>query len=763
MDRFLDAFHASNAVAVGPAFDRDALVAQPAILDADSGEYFFLVPNDAEGPDTTRLGDLNPFSSAHGRMLHGMSDAWVVEGREPDPDEELEIGVDEELAAAYGVGPGDTLRLTGHHPRAVPGHRQPQQHRARRADVRLHRHRCAAAAQRRGAGSRGHRRRPPPRNPGPRAHPAFHAAHYRRDVAGASYFDPAGGEFMELQVAPGTTEDELRDQVAEAAPDAQVFMDPSEDAVASAVSDRAIGLQAAAVLAVGIVVAVVSILFLVLGLSRVLGDQAREAGPSSRLGSPPAPCVPSRLITAAVIAVVGAIGAVAISVALSPLSPVGLARRAEPDPGLHVDAAVTFVGVLGTVVVALVIALGVAARHRDVLAPATAGRAVCAARSPGRPDERRRRRDRPPVRGPADRQPRGHPAHGRTGVPRGDREPDVRDERRRTVRGAGALRLGLGALGRQPERPRPLPAPRRGPAGAPGRGRGHCGAQRVRGHDRPRRRARRGSPRWPPSRSKARSSRRCSRAGSRTGLARSPSAPSPLDSSEPRRGTSIQVGSGDCGEGQQPLTVTGIAVFNEALLATRIGEGALGRRGRPGTARGHADPGCGARGSARGDVGGRGPRSAARRLRARRRRTDRPRRPRRPRPSALTARPRRRLHRGAGARHARVHPRQRPASQPPGRRRAEGDGVHARPRRAAPPSCTRWRSSPCPALVGTALGVAAGRIGWGARGRGPRRPEPPRGPARTHARRHPGRPARRIGSSQLALRCSPLAPPRRSP
>ena len=40
-------------------------------------------------------------------------------------------------------------------------------------------------------------------------------------------------------------------------------------------------------------------------------------------------------------------------------------------------------------------------------------------------------------------------------------------------------------------------------------------------------------------------------------------------------GDVVQVGSGDCGEGQQPLTVTGIAVFNEALLATRIGEGAL--------------------------------------------------------------------------------------------------------------------------------------------------------------------------------------------
>ena len=137
---------------------------------------------------------------------------------------------------------------------------------------------------------------------------------------------------MELRVAPGTTEDELRDQVAEAAPDAQVFLDPSEDAVAAPCSDRAIGLQAAAVLAVGIVVAVVSILFLVLGLSRVLGDQAREAGPLLAAGLSAGTLRAVTLITAAAIAVVGAIGAIAISVALSPLSPVGKGARRWRGP-----------------------------------------------------------------------------------------------------------------------------------------------------------------------------------------------------------------------------------------------------------------------------------------------------------------------------------------------------------------------------------------------------------------------------------------------
>ena len=124
--------------------------------------------------------------------------------------------------------------------------------------------------------------------------PAFHAAHYRQDVAGGSYFDPAG---RGVHGAAGRTRapptDELRDQVAEAAPDAQVFLDPSEDAVASAVSDRAIGLQAAAVLAVGIVVAVVSILFLVLGLVPGAGRPGPRGGaPPRRRALRRAPCAP---------------------------------------------------------------------------------------------------------------------------------------------------------------------------------------------------------------------------------------------------------------------------------------------------------------------------------------------------------------------------------------------------------------------------------------------------------------------------------------
>ena len=380
---------------------------------------------------------------------------------------------------------------------------------------------------------------------------------------------------MELRVAPGTTDDELRSQVAEAAPDAQVFMDPSEDAVASAVSDRAIGLQAAAVLAVGIVVAVVSILFLVLGLSRVLGDQAREAGPLLAAGLSAGTLRAVTLITAAAIAAVGAIGAIAISVALSPLSPVGLARRAEPDPGLHVD------------------------RHGDRSSgrwspwwsrwsSPSASRLGTATswRRPRRAGRPRYRRGSPPRRATS---PSPRAFGSRAAGPAAESPPS-------SPCGLACLAViasltfatSAAATVREPER--------YGWGWALSVGNPNDGALYQRFVE--------GLPDHP-----AVGAATAVHSGCGGSLDHGDEhAEAPLIATEPLEGSIqpqvqsgrlpngpgevalgavtarqlgaeagdvIQVGSGDCGEGQQPLTVTGIAVFNEALLATRIGEGAL--------------------------------------------------------------------------------------------------------------------------------------------------------------------------------------------
>jgi ABC-type lipoprotein release transport system permease subunit len=76
--------------------------------------------------------------------------------------------------------------------------------------------------------------------------------------------------------------------------------------------------------------------------------------------------------------VVGAAGAVPVTVALSPLLPLGLSRRADPDIGLHLDPVVVGVGVLATLAVgALMVAF--VARHwlqRPVEVPSQASSVI---------------------------------------------------------------------------------------------------------------------------------------------------------------------------------------------------------------------------------------------------------------------------------------------------------------------------------------------------------------------------------------------------
>jgi ABC-type lipoprotein release transport system permease subunit len=403
--------------------------------------------------------------------------------------------------------------------------------------------------------------------------PAFHHAHFRKDVAGGSYFDEPGVEYMELRLAAGVTEDELRAQVAQVAPEAQVFRDPSEDAVATAVSDRAIGLQAVAVLAVGIVVAVVSALFLLLGLSRLLGEQARDVGPLRAAGLSVAALRAITVLTTLVITTAGALGAVVVSVLLSPLSPVGLARRAEPDPGLRVELVTTLVGALATVLVALATALFVARRHAGTGPSATT----------------------PTSAGPTRLASRTSDVALATGLRFAGRRGGTRVATQLTVLAAcvgviGSLTFASSAAAtvREPERygwgwqlsvgnpndgalyQRLIDElPDHAAVGAATAVHSGCGGSLD--HDR--------------DHADAPLIATEPLVGSIQPLLRSGRLPAGPDEVAigavtarqlgAEVGDTIDVGSADCGEGQRPLTVSGIAMFNDALLATRIGEGAL--------------------------------------------------------------------------------------------------------------------------------------------------------------------------------------------
>ncbi|MGH9276183.1 MAG: ABC transporter permease, partial [Acidimicrobiales bacterium] len=92
-------------------------------------------------------------------------------------------------------------------------------------------------------------------------------------------------------------------------------------------------------------------------LSRHFASQLASERQLAALGMTRFERVASQALTAVPIAVLGAVVAVAVSVLASPLLPVGIARRAEPDPGVSVDGPVVLVGLVGIVVAVLLLAV----------------------------------------------------------------------------------------------------------------------------------------------------------------------------------------------------------------------------------------------------------------------------------------------------------------------------------------------------------------------------------------------------------------------
>lgn len=577
MDRFLDEFHPGDAIVVGPDLDRQAVLALPDIVAADGGEYFFLVPDGPDGrPAPGDLGAVNPFSSSFGNVLHGMIDARIIEGRKPDVGEELEIAVDEELARTYGVRAGDTFSMTALAPDQLGaeggetvGLTVPE---GPHFDFEI-----TAVL-----------RRPSDVVPtsggdadvvylGTRdlyLTPAFHRAHFQRDVAGGSAFDEPGTGYLEVRLRPDADPSALSEQVANVLPDAQVFLDESEDAAATRLSQRAIGLQATAVLAFGIVVAVAAFLLALLATSRLLGDQAADLATLRASGLSRTAATATAVATAAAVATAGALGAVALAVALSPLSPLGLARRAETDPGVHVDLLVLAAGT-----VLIVVASAVAAAATSVRAQAVARRSAISQRATLSSRLARRTND----------------IGLATGLQLGGRVGGVRAAARLTVLLACIGVVGSLTFAASAERLHGEPKsfgwgwdlavgnpndgdlfhrildevgdhPAVGQATAV-----HSGCGALLEHN-----GRRAEPALVamepmqgsigPTMLSGRAPRGADEVSLGSVTARQLSA---------ELGDTVLVGSGDCGEGLRPMELTGLALFNRALLAERVGEGAL--------------------------------------------------------------------------------------------------------------------------------------------------------------------------------------------
>src|SRR5258708_2813567 len=101
-----------------------------------------------------------------------------------------------------------------------------------------------------------------------------------------------------------------------------------------------------------------AVLLLVLGqgVARRVALEASDHPPLRALGASRGQLWATSMVRASLAGLAGAIGAVILAVALSPLTPIGNARLAEPDPGLNVDAAIVLGGAAVLVLVVVLMA-----------------------------------------------------------------------------------------------------------------------------------------------------------------------------------------------------------------------------------------------------------------------------------------------------------------------------------------------------------------------------------------------------------------------
>ncbi len=213
--------------------------------------------------------------------------------------------------------------------------------------------------------------------------PAFREAH-GDDVA--TY---PGGLTVKLRRGAADTRAVSR-HLREMFPDTMLELTPASELDAKIQSS--IDVIVAALLLCALVAAVAGAVAVSQALSRHFAMQGADDRWLAALGMTRSARVASQVAGAVPVALAGGLVAVALSVGASPLMPLGVARRAEPDPGLSVDGPALLVGFAGVVAAALllaVLAAAVVGRHTRVGAARAAGarpsRAMGALRHMGLP------------------------------------------------------------------------------------------------------------------------------------------------------------------------------------------------------------------------------------------------------------------------------------------------------------------------------------------------------------------------------------------
>jgi hypothetical protein len=346
MDRFL-AWSRPIQVSV-TGVDYDLVRRLPQVADADEHAYLAMTPSTPTGtPDPGALGSVNPLPAGHGRLLATSERPILIRGRLPDAARPLEVAVDETLAASRRLAPGSSLRMWAYLQRQFE----------RPADSsRL----PAPAGPAFDFTVTGVVRQPSDLSPVPVQRdviylgvndlyltPAFWRA-YGRTVANLGV-----GVAVRLHGGPASL-GAFQAAVRALPGGGQAQFEVGSDAEqAAGRARRAMHVQAVALLAFAALTAVGGLLVVGQSVARQVQLDAGEQAVLQAVGMTRGQLVAVTLARVTLVGAGGALLAVALAVLASPLTPIGLARQAEVDPGLSVDAPVLALGAVAVLAAVL--------------------------------------------------------------------------------------------------------------------------------------------------------------------------------------------------------------------------------------------------------------------------------------------------------------------------------------------------------------------------------------------------------------------------
>jgi hypothetical protein len=356
--RMLDDAGAGHLLLYAPSVEPDALGALPEVEAFGRIAYVF-----SRFPTLADQGrQVVPFVALDDDAFRTIDRHRVMEGRLPVPDRDEEVAVSEGMAERYGLSVGSVLPIrvfsleqyesvlgTPDDPEPAGAATDLEVTAVVRGIQDIGRDFDDAAVEYSGS------------DENLTLTPAFAEQHLEPGVlGGAAYRVRLRGGDADLA--------ELTERVVRLAGDAPVGPEAQRDV--SRRIERGTDLLAFALLVFGASAGLLGLLLVGQALARQGRADLDEADVLRALGMRPSALLTVGVSRALVAALAGAAGAVALAVAASPLFPIGLARQAEPSPGLDVDGYALAAGAV-VIVLLVVLQVGVSAWWRLRRADAT--------------------------------------------------------------------------------------------------------------------------------------------------------------------------------------------------------------------------------------------------------------------------------------------------------------------------------------------------------------------------------------------------------